>query len=149
MKDILANKKVLISACLCGINCRFDGGNKFHKIIKELSKICILIPVCPEQLGGLPTPREISFFESGDGDKVIEGKAKVINSSGFDLTKNFLKGAYEVLKIAKLLNIKFFLFKEKSPACGLNKIYVKNILTSGKGVCSALLIKNGLRGFSL
>jgi len=98
----------LCSACLLGIKCRWDAKSKPDKRVIVLAKKEILIPVCPEQLGGLSTPREPA--EQKDD--------KVITKSGKDVTKNFLQGAKQVLKLAKLFNIKQAILKQKSPSCG-------------------------------
>jgi uncharacterized protein YbbK (DUF523 family) len=135
------NEKILVSACLLGINCKYDGtSNKNEKILK-LAKDFILIPICPEILGGLPTPREPA-----------EQKGKrVITKSGEDVTKYFEKGAKEVLKIAKILKIKKAILKQKSPSCGCGKIYdgtFSGKLIKGDGVTTKLLKKNGIEVFS-
>ena len=133
---------VLISACLMGFNCRYNGKNCLSKYIDVYLKNYNLIPVCPEQLGGLPTPREKSEIDTGDGFSVINGKSKVISYNGLDVTENFLKGANEVLSFAKMYGVKKAYFKDKSPSCGVTKIYNKKILTNGVGVTTALLIEN-------
>ncbi|MBC8313498.1 MAG: DUF523 domain-containing protein [Candidatus Cloacimonetes bacterium] len=135
---------LLISACLLGINCRYDG-----KIIDDFNfeKLFIkfnLIPICPEQLGGLATPRAASFFTFGDGNDTINGASNLVNLDGVDVSKKFRKGAEETLKICKFFNIKYALLKEKSPSCGLNKIYLKEKLVDRQGVTAAILSKNGL-----
>ena len=127
-------KPILISACLIGINCRYDGTNALNKkLIKRYAKEC-LIPVCPEQLGGLPTPRL---------EAKIRGK-DVIDKSGRTLTREFKKGAKEVLKIAKLLDAKKAVLKEKSPSCGVKLIYKNGKLVKGQGITTRLLAKNGV-----
>jgi uncharacterized protein YbbK (DUF523 family) len=124
-----------------GINCKYDGtSNKNEKILK-LVKDFILIPVCPEILGGLPIPREPAEQR---------GK-RVITKSGKDVTKYFEKGAKEVLKIAKILKIKKAILKQKSPSCGCGKIYdgtFSGRLIRGDGVTAKLLKKNGIKVFS-
>ena len=127
-------KPILISACLIGINCRYDGTNALNKkLIKSYSKEC-LIPICPEQLGGLPTPRL---------EAKIRGK-DVIDKSGRTLTREFKKGAKEVLKIAKLLDAKKAVLKEKSPSCGVMLIYKNGKLIKGQGITTRLLKDNGI-----
>lgn len=128
----------LCSACLLGIKCRYDNKSKPNKKVIELSKKEVLIPVCPEQLGGLPTPRENSERK---------GK-KVITISGKDETENFERGAREVLKLAGLFGIKEAIFKQKSPSCGCGQIYdgtFSGKLIKGDGVTTELLKKNGLK----
>ena len=131
-------KIILCSACLLGIKCRYDGKDKLNKKVIELSKKKILIPVCPEQLGGLSTPREPA-----------EQKGKrVITELGKDVTQNFKKGAKEVLKLAKLFGIKEAILKQKSPSCGFGKIYDGSFsgqLIKGNGVTAALLKRNKIK----
>jgi uncharacterized protein YbbK (DUF523 family) len=132
---------ILCSACLLGVNCRYDGKNKLNKKIIKLAKKKILIPVCPEQLGGLPTPREPAEQK---------GK-KIITKSGKDVTKYFKRGAKEVLKIAKLFKIKKAILKQKSPSCGCGKIYdgtFSGKIIKGDGVLTLLLKKNGIEVMS-
>jgi len=128
----------LCSACLLGIKCRYDGKNKQNNKVIELAKKEALIPVCPEQLGGLPTPRESNEIKKG----------RVFTKSGKDLTENFQKGAQEVLKIVKLLDIKEAIFKTKSPSCGSGQIYdgtFSGKLTQGDGITTRLLKKNNIK----
>ena len=128
----------LCSACLLGIKCRYDGKSKLNKKVIALSKREILIPVCPEQLGGLPTPREPSEQK---------GK-KVVTKLGKDVTKNFKNGAKEVLKLAKRFNIKEAILKQRSPSCGCGQIYdgtFTGTIIKGDGVTAALLKKNRIK----
>ena len=104
---------IIVSACLTGINCRYDGKNNLNEKIIKLVQNGDAIPICPEQLGGLTTPRTPAEI-SGN---------KVITRSGNDVTIQFQKGAIETLKIAKLLNCKTAIFKENSPSCGSKNIY--------------------------
>ena len=140
---------ILVSACLLGINCVFDGSSNINKLILELMEKHLLIPVCPEQLGGLSTPRDPQDIIQGSGEDVLLGKAKVVTINGKDVTENFKKGASEVLEVAKINKVKIAIFKENSPSCGVHFIYnVKHnqkFKTSGKGVTTALLLENGLR----
>ncbi len=140
---------ILVSACLVGINCVFDGSSNINKRILELLEKHFLIPVCPEQLGGLSTPRDPQDIIHGSGEDVLLGKAKVVTKNGNDVTENFKKGASEVLEVAKLNKVKIAIFKENSPSCGVHFIYnVKlnqKFKTSGKGVTTALLLENNLQ----
>ena len=141
----------LVSACLLGVRCRWDGKIKGDRKIIELVKKEILIPVCPEQLGGLPTPRKPCGILGGNGEDVLNGKAKVLSAkSGEDFTKNFIKGAKETLKIAKIFGIKEAILKQPSPSCGLGKTYAldekfKNKKVEGNGVTAALLKRHGIK----
>lgn len=128
----------LCSGCLLGIRCRYDARRKPSGKVLELSKKEILIPVCPEQLGGLPTPREPSERK---------GK-KVVTSSGADLTENFRQGAEQVLNLARLFGIKEAIFRQKSAACGCGEIYdgtFRGRVIRGDGVTTALLKENGIK----
>jgi len=131
----------LCSACLLGIKCRYDGKSKPNKRVIELSRKEVLIPVCPEQLGGLPTPRE----------QAEQRGNKVITKSGKDVTQNFRKGAKEVLKLAKLFGIKKVILKQRSPSCGCGQIYdgtFSGRIIKGDGVTTTLLKKNKIKVIS-
>lgn len=141
----------LISACLCGENCKYSGGNNFderaYKIFKEGKGVL----VCPEQLGGLPTPRVPSEISGGTGLDVLEGKARVITKDGRDVTEEFIRGAEETLAIAKKYKCHTAIFKAKSPSCGINNIYDGSFskkLIAGNGVTAEVLVKNGIKVFS-
>jgi len=128
----------LCSACLLGINCRYDGKIIPNNEVIRLAKREILIPVCPEQLGGLSTPREPSEQNVG----------KVITISGVDVTSNFIKGAEQVLLLAKIYGIKEAILKQESPSCGCGRIYdgtFSNRLIQGDGVTTILLKKNKIK----
>lgn len=129
---------ILVSACLLGVACRYDGKSKVAKNICNLIKRHNLIPVCPEQLGGLPTPRVPS-------EKLGES---VINQEKIDVTLEYKKGADEALRIAKLFNCSLAILKEKSPSCGCGKIYdgsFSKTLILGNGVTAQLLLDNGIK----
>jgi uncharacterized protein YbbK (DUF523 family) len=143
MKD----KIILVSACLAGINCKYDGKNKLNRKIRKLVKEGKAIPVCPEQLGGLPTPREPVNL-TGDGYDVLNGKAKVLTKSGKDVTLNFINGAREVLKLARLLGVKEAIMKARSPSCGSGQIRISGKVVKGDGVCAALLKRNGIKVYT-
>ena len=125
----------LVSACLLGLRTRYDGASKASSWLLS-RKGALLIPVCPEQLGGLPTPRAPAEIIGGDGLAVLEGRAQVINQLGEDVTQAFVRGAEEVLRLARLYQVKGVWLKARSPSCGLNPF----------GVCAALLY---LEGFEL
>lgn len=128
----------ICSACLLGVKCRYDGKEKPNKKVIALAKKEILIPLCPEQLGGLSTPREPAEKRGN----------YVLTKSGKDVTKNFKKGAKEVLKLAKLLKINEAILKQKSPSCGSGKIYdgtFSGHLIKGDGITAALLKKNKIK----
>ncbi len=142
----------LVSACLLGIKCAWDGRDRYRnrKVIELLRKET-LIPVCPEQLGGLATPREFQEIEKGSGDNVLDGKSRVKNKIGQDVTRQFTGGAKEALKIAKQYNIKEFIAKSRSPSCGCGSIYDGSFsrkLIQGNGVTVALFKRNGIKVIS-
>ncbi len=138
----------LISACLAGLDTNYLGRNSENSMFKWMMEAGKLIPFCPEQLGGLPTPRipcEICF---GDGKQVLKNCAKVMSTNNEDKTEQFIKGAYETLKIAQMVKPDLVILKEKSPSCGVNTIYngnFNNILIEGSGVTTALLQTYGFR----
>ena len=132
---------ILVSACLVGINCKYSGGNNYNQKIFDLVKEGKAIPICPEQLGGLNTPRKPVEL------KVINGKRYAIDNEGNDFTENFERGALEVLNLAKNLNISKAILQPRSPSCGVNKIYSGNFdnkLVDGNGILAELLKQNGI-----
>ena len=149
----------LCSACLLGVKCRYDGKSRPNEKVLALAKKEILIPVCPEQLGGQQTPRPNSEIKNGTGADVLKGKAKVVereaiergNTGSLDVTEQFIKGAEESLNIAKTFGIKEAILKQRSPACGSGRIYDGSFsgrLIKGDGVAAALLKKNKIKVIS-
>ena len=129
---------IIVSACLVGINCRYDGGNNANQKVIELVNKGFAIPVCPEQLGGLPTPRIPA--------EIIRNK--VINKNDEDITDYFKKGARETLQISKLANCREAILKQNSPSCGYGKIYDgthTGKIIAGKGITAKLLEDNGIK----
>ncbi|WP_300381837.1 DUF523 domain-containing protein [Clostridium sp.] len=140
----------LISSCLCGINCKYSGGNNLNKECLHLLKEGKAILICPEQLGGLSTPRLPSEIV-GKAEDILKGIDKIINKNNINVTKEFLKGAEETLKIAKLHNINKAILKEGSPSCGVNYVYDGSFTGNkirGRGLTTELLIKNGIKVIS-
>jgi len=140
-------KMKLISACLLGVKCRWNGEDNKNDRAIELLKKETLIPVCPEQLGGLPTPRPRQEILGGTGKEVLEKKAKVITEEGEDVTSKFLRGAEETLKMARFYGAKEFIGKALSPSCSCSKIYDgthSGKLMAGRGVTAELLLRNGI-----
>ncbi|HHU69921.1 MAG TPA: DUF523 domain-containing protein [Thermoanaerobacterales bacterium] len=139
---------ILISACLCGIDCKYNGLNNLDENIAGLVKKGLAIPFCPEQLGGLPTPRLPSEIVEGTGGDVLDGLAKVINKEGEDVTENFIRGAQQSLKLANMYGIKTAILKSKSPSCGYGEIYdgsFRRILIKGNGVTASLFDRNSIK----
>lgn len=128
---------ILVSACILGINCRYDGSQNTNIAIEQKIGRYNFIPICPEQLGGLKTPREPSEIKEG----------KVFSKSGTDITFNYNKGAEECLRIAKMFDCRYAIFKDRSPSCGGGKIYdgtFSGILIEGDGTAAALLKNHGI-----
>ena len=141
----------LVSACLLGVKCSWDGKDNYNKKLIELLKKEVLIPVCPEQLGGLKTPRILQEIQDGTGVDVLNGKSKVKNKAGEDVTAQFIRGAKQALKIARLYGIKEFIGKSKSPSCGCGFIYDGSFsgkLIKGDGVTVSLLKRNEIKVIS-
>lgn len=131
------NSYKICSACLLGVPCRYDGKAKPNEIVIDLSKIVKLIPVCPEELGGLPTPRPASgIFDD-----------KVINEDNVDVTENFQKGAEAALKIAQDNNCTEAILKQRSPSCGCGQIFegLSKKVIAGDGITARLLKKNNIK----
>lgn len=131
-------EKLLVSACLLGENCKYNGGNNYATAVDALRERFVLIPVCPEQLGGLPTPR-IPSERAGE---------KVLNRKGGDVTDAFRLGAEKTLEIAKAHGVKQAVLQERSPSCGCGMIYDGSFsgkLIPGMGVTAQLLTDNGIQ----
>ncbi len=142
---------LIVSACLVGVNCKYNGGNNDNTKVKEFLKDKKYIIVCPEQLGGLTTPRKPSEIDKIDGREVLKGNSKVISCDNKDVTNNFIDGAKESLKIAKMFDCNKALLKEGSPSCGCNLIYdgtFTNNKISGMGVTASLFVENNIEVFS-
>lgn len=126
----------LVSACLLGLCTRYDGKLKTSQECQQATAGAICIPFCPEQLGGLATPREAADIIDGDGHDVLAGKAKVMTKSGEDVTAAFIKGAEQAVKIAEMYTVEGVYLKARSPSCAV----------IGKpGVTAALLASKGYK----
>lgn len=136
---------IVVSACLCGINCKYNGKNNLSEKVKKLVEEGKAVSICPEQLGGLPTPRKSS--------EIVEnkGELKVITIEGKDVTEEFLLGARKALEIAKLVGAKKAILKSGSPSCGVNGIYdgtFSKKLVKGNGITARLFLENGIEVIS-
>ncbi|MBU6391166.1 MAG: DUF523 domain-containing protein [Planctomycetota bacterium] len=140
---------ILVSACLFGFNCRFDGRSKINETLISSLKNTYFIPFCPEQLGGLPTPRNCAWIINGDGKDVLAGNSKVITENGEDITAQFIKGVTETEKLVSLFHIKKAYLKSKSPSCGVGKIYRDKNLVTGNGVCATMLLQKNIELISV
>lgn len=131
---------VLVSQCLLGVPCRYDGKSKPAQELGALERLgCRLVPVCPEVLGGLPTPRPPAEIQSG---------GRVVNREGVDVTQEYLAGAELALSLARESGCTLAVLKEKSPSCGSGEIYdgtFSGRLVPGQGVAARLLEENGIR----
>lgn len=142
---------ILVSSCLAGLDVRYDGTDCLYDKIEKLVKEKKAVTICPEVVGGLPIPREPAEIIGGTGEDVIDGKAKVINRLGEDVTDYFLKGAYQTLEKAKEINATLVVLKENSPSCGSSMIYngqFNGTKKVGNGVTAALLKRNGFQVIS-
>lgn len=139
-------RRVLVSACLLGLNTRYNAKpKKCTEVINFLTKNNLLpIPCCPEQLGGLATPRPSCSFTQGDGNAVLNGCSNVLNTAGSDKTGQFILGAQQSLEIAKITQCTMAIFKERSPSCGVHCVYQGTQRISGQGVTTALLSQHGI-----
>ena len=129
--------KILVSACLLGVRCRYDGKSKPHPAVERLMEQHTLIPVCGEILGGLPTPR-VSAERQG---------ARVVTADGRDVTAAYRRGAEEVLRLAERYGCTAAILKERSPSCGSGRIYdgtFTGTLADGWGVTAELLRDHGI-----
>lgn len=137
---------ILVSACLLGLPTRYDGTTKRNRAVLDwLEREHLLpIPVCPEQLAGLPTPREKTRFRSGDGRAVLAGNGEVVTFAGQPMTDRFLHGARATLRIAQLAGCRRALLKERSPSCGVHRIHRNDDMVDGMGITAAMLAEAGI-----
>lgn len=138
---------ILVSACLAGQKVRYNGTDSLDNRIQQLIVANKAMTVCPELLGGFTTPREPAEIVGGDGEDVLNGKARVIELSGKDVAEMYIDGAYVTLKKAQDLGASTIVLKEYSPSCGSSMIYngkFKDAKILGVGVTTALLRRNGL-----
>lgn len=149
---------VLVSACLVGQKCRYNGGDcRVDGLTHQVGEVGQLlrpsdgtdwavVPVCPERLGGLPTPREPAEIAGGSGGDVLDGHARVVTARGEDVTEPFVVGAREALELARALGVHRAVLKEASPSCGSTLIYDGTFTRTrvpGEGLLAALLRRHG------
>ncbi len=142
---------ILVSACLAGFEVTYKGSDNLHKRIQKWFREKKAVPVCPEVLGGLSIPRDPAEIIGGDGDDVLDGRAKVVTKYGDDVTEAFIKGAKETLAIVQKEGAEVVILKERSPSCGGNRIYngeFNGTKKSGQGVTAALLRRHGIQVLS-
>ena len=133
---------ILVSACLLGDNVKYNGGNNYNEKIELLKDKQNIVPICPEVFGGLPTPRTPS--------EIINDK--VVNQKGKDVTFQFNEGAHKVINIVNFLHIKKAVLMDRSPSCGVTKIYngkFENKLIDGMGFTAKLLKEKGVQLYTI
>jgi uncharacterized protein YbbK (DUF523 family) len=134
----------IVSACLAGLNTRYDGTNSLEERVKRLLKEGKAIAVCPEQLGGLGTPRPPVEFATGDGGAVLDGDAGAEGRDGMDYSASLVRGARETLRVALLYGVKGAVLKDGSPSCGVTYVHSGGRKVAGRGVTAELLRRNGI-----
>lgn len=160
----------LVSACLLGENCKYNGGNNRNQAVLDFCALARekgneIIPVCPERMGGLSSPRPPCEIRGGSGEEVLAGRARVVNDREEDLTEAFLLGAEKTLATALEETERYYLssiqagaqsvgpmpvqavLKARSPSCGKAAVYdgtFSGTIKEGNGVAAALLLKNGI-----
>lgn len=137
-----ASGPILVSACLVGRFCRYDGRSQANPRLTDWLQGRPWAAVCPEQLAGLPTPRPAARIVGGDGLDVLNGRARVIDRDDRDVTEAFVRGAEIVLDLARRLRSGLCILKSRSPSCGLTPVPDPD--GRPRGVCAALLLRNGI-----
>lgn len=138
---------VLVSSCLWGEKCKYNGGDNLNEQVIQYCKGKEVICACPEVLGGLSTPRTPAEIVGGTAQDVLKGKAQVMTKDGDDVTSAFIKGAYLTLELVKEKGIELAILKAKSPSCGRGQIYdgkFQKKLILGNGVTAELLMQEGI-----
>jgi uncharacterized protein YbbK (DUF523 family) len=129
---------------MLGVHCRYDASTNPSPELLEKIAGGRIVPVCPEQLGGLTTPRPAAHLEGGGGDDVLDGRARVVTDAGVDVSEQYVKGATETLRIARLFGARHAVLKERSPSCGCQRVHRDGALQAGSGVTAALLRREGI-----
>jgi len=143
-------EKILVSACLLGVNCKYNGKNNYNeKLVKFLLNKKLILPICPEVVV-FGKKRKKIWYSNGTGKDIIDKKqnVKMINSSGDVVTEKLLKICRKISKVAKELKIKYAILKERSPSCGVNFVYVNKKLKKGCGLLTALLKEQKIKVIS-
>ncbi|MFA4994833.1 MAG: DUF523 domain-containing protein [Bdellovibrionales bacterium] len=133
----------LVSACLTGVKCRYDGSDCANRIVQDMVNRGVAFPVCPEQLAGLPTPREACEISTDE-----KGNKKVVGKSGRDYTQEYREGAERTLALCKAKGVNEAILKSNSPSCGCGKIFDGTFSgkgVKGDGITTELLKKNGIQ----
>jgi uncharacterized protein YbbK (DUF523 family) len=142
------SEPVVVSACLAGRRCRYDGSATATRQVRGQAASGRAVLVCPEVSGGLPTPRPPAEIVGGDGADVLEGRARVVTQAGQDVTDHYLAGAHEALRTAQEAGARVAVLKARSPSCGTGLIRDGSFdgrLVAGDGVTAALFRAQGIR----
>jgi uncharacterized protein YbbK (DUF523 family) len=144
-------QRVLVSACLLGRACRFDGKDKLVRELLDALRAegAETVPFCPEEAGGLGTPRPAARIVGGDGEAVADGRARVVNDRGEDVTGRFLDGARKAVEEALRNGCAVAYLKERSPSCGCAQVHTAEGIARGCGVTTALLRRAGVATVSV
>lgn len=138
---------IAVSACLLGVCCRYDGGARLNRELAAMLERGEVIPICPECMGGLPTPREPCELIGGDGGAALDGKARVVTRGGRDVTNAFISGAEAALRAVMERGATECVLKAGSPSCGCGEIYDGSFTgrkIPGDGVAAALFKRSGI-----
>lgn len=148
--DSRSGQPILVSACLLGLPTRYDGTHKRVQAVFDYLKREGLqpVPFCPEQLAGMTTPRQKSFFIHGTGKDVLEGCGLVVSASHENMNQTFISGAKLSLKLGRMCHCQHALLKDRSPSCGVHQVYCRDQIVPGSGVTTALLRQKGFTVFS-
>ena len=139
-------RPVLVSACLLGQPCRYDGRHSRDLVLEEELALhgMVAVPFCPEEHGQLGTPRPAAWIEDQEASAVVDGKARVVDEHGQDVTPNFLSGAEGAADLCAELGIRHAFLKERSPSCGVGKTHVGGALVDGPGITTVALKRAGV-----
>ena len=140
----LPEDALLVSACLVGIRCRYDGRASTRGVAGDVLAARKVLVACPEEIGGLPTPRVPAQIVSGTGADVLDGRARVVAGDGCDVTREIMGGARAVLAMARAMKVRYAVLREGSPSCGVCMLSRGGRRVRGEGVMSAMLRREGV-----
>ncbi len=142
---------ILVSSCLLDLFSKYDGGVNTNPLLMSYMHLGKYIPVCPEQMGGLPTPRRPVELAGESGAAVLAGAGKALTADGVDCSNEFIRGAWQLLTLTRSFPVKAAILKERSPSCGSSFIYdgsFSHTVIQGEGVAAALLRQHGIPVYS-
>jgi len=142
---------IIVSSCLLGVNAKYNGDTNTNKLLLKYSHLAQYLPICPEQLGGLTTPRSPVEIQNGTGADVLAGTARAKNDQGLDVTSQFRLGAEQALYLTRIMPVTAAILKARSPSCGSRGIYdgtFNHIAREGQGVTAALLSQHNIPVYS-